>query len=130
MNQDPEGAASREARRKRRLLDENTCVVCGEDRNQVLERHHLAGRENAPELLVTLCRNCHGVETAALLDLGVPMSPPDTHVARVIAIVGGIGRLLITLGTALIAEAAFLVTLRVGLDADYPGWRERPWGSP
>jgi hypothetical protein len=34
------------------------CVVCNESNPHCLERHHIAGRKNADEIVI-VCRNCH-----------------------------------------------------------------------
>lgn len=53
-----------EARKQRRLralgCNEPRCAMCGEDRWQTLELHHVAGQAHDPTTIV-LCRNCHRV---------------------------------------------------------------------
>lgn len=39
------------------------CFACGETNADVLEKHHLEGRNNS-DRLIALCKNCHAVITA------------------------------------------------------------------
>lgn len=43
--------------RKRREVIERVCATCG--RRRKVERHHPAGRENAPDVTVVVCSGCH-----------------------------------------------------------------------
>ncbi len=130
MNPDPEGAASREARRIRRLGPNPSCVICGETRTPILERHHCAGRHNLDRLKVTECRNCHGMHTSQLRDLGVSMEPPQTLLDQVIAILSGVGKVLADMGARLMECATALVAFRAGLERAYPEWKLAIWAQP
>ena len=34
------------------------CTLCGESDNRLLEKHHIFGKNNSPEIML-LCKNCH-----------------------------------------------------------------------
>jgi hypothetical protein len=130
VNPDPEGAASREARRLRRLGPNPACVICGETRNQILELHHCAGQHNHAGLTVVECKNCHGMHTSQYRDLGISMDRPSTVLDQIIAIMSGVGKVLADIGRALMECGAKLVEFRAGLDRDHPGWAAASWAQP
>lgn len=78
---DPLGKALRKGRRQRRLGENPACVFCGETspealrrvKRKILERHHVAGIANDPQLTVVLCRNCHAKLTEGQLDHGLAL---------------------------------------------------------
>lgn len=56
----------KETRKQKRLerLGGNhpTCVICGEDRWQCIEEHHISGRAHGDDL-AKVCKNCHSILT-------------------------------------------------------------------
>jgi hypothetical protein len=54
--------------------------------DRLLEEHHIVGEAHDPDLMVTLCLNCHREITEGLAREGVSMHPErDTH--KLIALV-------------------------------------------
>lgn len=51
--------------------DNPRCVICGESRVECLERHHVAGRNHAPQEVI-LCANCHRCNSDPSADQSVP----------------------------------------------------------
>ncbi|HTT19588.1 MAG TPA: hypothetical protein VMG82_11605 [Candidatus Sulfotelmatobacter sp.] len=106
-DQDPRRTARRNARRKNRFGSNNFCLFCGysclesltqvsrrwlaangvaaELLNRLLEDHHAHGEAHDPDLLVTLCLNCHREITEGLLREGVSMYP-ETNVHKLVAL--------------------------------------------
>lgn len=93
----PIRTARRKAQREERLGGDSFCLLCGygclESLTQVtqqwleakgfnrdqlmrlLEKHHIAGEAHDPELIVTLCLNCHREITEGLAREGISMRP-------------------------------------------------------
>ncbi len=132
MTPDATGAASREARRQRRLGPNPACVRCGESNPRVLEIHHIGGEASDPDLTEVRCRNCHRLITTQHADLGVEMTAPETLLHKIIAMLGGIGTTLIAIGETLLGLAQQLHMLLVALDTDprFQGWRDLPAATP
>ena len=104
---DPRRTARRNAHRKDRFGSNNFCLFCGyacleslttvtrqwlEARgvpadllDRLLEDHHADGEAHDPNLIVTLCLNCHREITEGLLREGVSMYP-ETNVRKLIAL--------------------------------------------
>ena len=90
MRADPIGNDVRKLRRARRLGPGAACVICGEaNRDQLkrmsrslLERHHLAGRANDPELTVVVCLNHHARLSEAQRDSGVDLHEDPSRPRR------------------------------------------------
>lgn len=96
-DQRPIHTARRKAQRQDRLGCTSFCLFCGyaclesltsvsrkwleengvpKDRiDRLLEDHHITGEAHDPDLLVTLCLNCHRVITEGLAREGVSMLP-------------------------------------------------------
>jgi hypothetical protein len=96
-DQDPRRTARRNAHREERFGSSNFCLCCGyaclesltqvscrwlEENgipadllNRLLEDHHVHGKAHDPNLLVTLCLNCHREITEKLMRQGVSMRP-------------------------------------------------------
>ncbi len=69
----------REDRKQRkfwRLQDHKAvCMICGESRPTMLERHHLAGAKHHDDVVI-VCRNCHSELSDLQLDhLPIAISP-------------------------------------------------------
>jgi hypothetical protein len=93
-DQNPIRTATRKTGREERLGKHAFCTFCGyaclESLTQVsldwleargipigrfLEEHHIAGEAHDPDLMVTLCMNCHREITEGLAREGVSMRP-------------------------------------------------------
>lgn len=105
-DRDPIRTARRKFYRKDRLGADAFCLFCGyacleslthESRkwletkgvpkkylNRLLEEHHIIGYEHDPDLVVTLCLNCHREITEGLAREGVSMRP-QRNLHRLIA---------------------------------------------
>ncbi len=133
MEQDPIGNDARNARRERRLGADARCFLCGFAKpaaiftahRKVLEKHHVVGRANDPELTVILCLNCHAVMTEEYRAHGVSMRPGDI-LERVIAILRACSAFLPAVGDTCFRLATELQRFLAALDAKYPGWRDMP----
>jgi hypothetical protein len=106
-DKDPRRTARRNAHRKDRFGDNNFCLFCGygcleslttvtrrwletrgvstELLDRLLEEHHGHGEAHDPNLIVTLCLNCHREITEDLMREGVSMHP-ETNVHKLIAL--------------------------------------------
>lgn len=96
-DKDPIATDVRRRRRQRRLgTDHPTCDLCGYSGLEALtpvtsgwlkahgiERHHVVGKNNDPNLVVSLCLNCHRTATEGLARAGVSMRSESDPIARV-----------------------------------------------
>lgn len=94
----PIRTARRKAQREERLGRDSSCLLCGygclesltrvtqqwlqakgfytkQLNARLLEDHHIAGEAHDPDLLVTLCLNCHREITEGLAREGISMRP-------------------------------------------------------
>jgi hypothetical protein len=100
-DQRPIRTARRKSQREERFGSDSFCLLCGYgclesltrvtqqwleakgfDRGQLarlLEKHHVAGEAHDPDLLVTLCLNCHREITEGLASEGISMRPENDH---------------------------------------------------
>jgi hypothetical protein len=134
MSVDPVGDDARRARRERRLGPEAVCVVCGEEspelltrvRRSVLERHHVAGEANDPDLTVVVCRNHHALLTEAQRVSGIKLCRAADRVSleRLEAVLRGLADFFVMLAYALREWADELGRTIRRLDEGWPGWRE------
>jgi ribosomal protein L34E len=131
---DPIGADLTRVRARRRLPPGAVCACCGERdaevlraRESVLERHHIAGRVNEPDLTVVLCLNCHRRASTLVPNLGVDLQreqlPPSPE--RLVAMLRGSAAFLIQLAGALQARAKWLERVIAELDQNDSRWRDR-----
>jgi hypothetical protein len=96
-NQYPIRTARREALREKRLGKDAFCLLCGygclealtqvtrrwleskgvskDWMDRLLEDHHVVGEVHEPDLLITLCLNCHREVTEGVAHEGVSMHP-------------------------------------------------------
>jgi hypothetical protein len=136
VDPDPIGADVRRAKSKRAVGPEAACACCGE-RNPlalttvkagVLQRHHVAGRVNDPELEVVLCLNCHQLNTVAQMDFGVEFSrhARGAMPERLVSVLRGLAAFFDLLARRLVAWADGLAALTVALDGNFPEWRALP----
>jgi hypothetical protein len=104
----PIRTARRKVLRKARFASNNFCLFCGyaclesltrvtrrwleakgvprDFLDRLLEDHHSLGEAHDPELIVTLCLNCHREITEGLAREGVSMRP-ETNLRKLIALV-------------------------------------------
>ena len=107
-DQSPIRTARREALREDRLGGNDFCLFCGyaclesltrvtrqwletkgvprDLLDRLLEAHHILGEKHDPDLIVTLCLNCHREITEGLMREGVSMRP-ETNLRKLIALV-------------------------------------------
>jgi hypothetical protein len=107
-DQFPIRTARRKALREERLGKDAFCLFCGygclESLTQVsrkwlestgvskdwltrlLEDHHVVGEAHDPDLLVTLCLNCHREVTEGLAREGVSMRP-EKNISKLVALI-------------------------------------------
>src|SRR5205823_7462269 len=131
----PIRADARCARRRRRLGPDAACVVCGESdlvlltrgKRRVIQAHHVAGRRHDAELTAVLCLNCHARATEALERVGVPMRRAATTLERLIFSHRARAAFFRQLSDAELRNAAFLEQILAGFDAEFAGWRRKPW---
>jgi hypothetical protein len=133
---DPIASRRRHARRLAKLPPDAACLLCGETTpdalravsRTVLERHHVLGGANDPELVVALCRNCHAGLTEAQQRLGVELrrerigTLPELLVSAMRSLAG----LLFALAERLRVWADQLAALVDVLDQQHPDWRQLP----
>ena len=137
MPYDPLGAPGRKHRRRQKLGTEARCLGCGTAdpttlthiHRTLFERHHPLGEAHAPALTVTVCRNCHAQLSAIQLDDGVPLEPQPTVLERLVAVFQAFVSFLRGLAEVLLEWALRGMGLIVGMDADYPDWRAKPWAA-
>src|SRR4051794_35311089 len=97
---DPIGRDLSRVRAARRVPGGTGCVLCGQGDPElltqqpagILERHHLAGHVNDPELTVTLCLNCHRLMSARMPSHGIELDRGAqlTRLERSIGLVRGL----------------------------------------
>jgi hypothetical protein len=136
---DPIGTDLRRARRARKLAKDAACVICGQDDPEVLrrtnrtllEQHHLAGEANDAKLTVSLCLNCHRIQTALQPTMGIELQedPRRTDIERLVSVLRGLALFFETVASALMAWAETIAAHIGRLDASSPGWRQREAGA-
>ena len=92
--------AARVAKRLRKFGPNPVCCQCGNANVvvlvplestehakviNVLDAHHVVGRNHHPNLTVPKCRNCHAISTEALRAGGVPMQRQQSFAETLIA---------------------------------------------
>lgn len=66
---DHPGKSIRNKQRRRFLREVMACMICGYDKHeQILQIHHLNGKNNRPENLIKICPNCHRAIHCGLLE--------------------------------------------------------------
>ena len=130
MDRDPTRTAAREARRRKRLGPNPTCVRCGEDRPEALQLHHPASRAHDRARKSLRCLVCHAVVTEAQRRGGVELAPQRNPVQREIARHRALGVDNRDAGEAEDRAATRLEEFLAFLDHQYPDWPERweKWG--
>ena len=129
---DPIAADRRRARRCAKLPPDPACEFCGIDDVDLLEVHHVLGRDAAPDAVIVLCKNHHAKQTAlqhdqdALPPLGRG-SQPDSLLERLARALRSLAVFLHELAHTLAGYADRLLAFVEQLDVDVPGWRD--WGT-
>jgi hypothetical protein len=92
----PVRAARRETELRERLGSERPlCIYCGCSElvalrrvsHEILQEHHVFGRNHDLDVIVYLCRNCHALLHEGLLDAGVDLkrkTDPITQIATML----------------------------------------------
>lgn len=131
---DPISTDLTRARATRSIPPDAVCVICGERNREALkkvkasliERHHLGGRANDPNLTVYLCRTHHHLQSLRQVGVGMELEEDDPDrgtLEKVVSVLRGLALFFDQLALALTGWANRLVDLIEALDADLPGWR-------
>ena len=131
MTARPTGTTARHISRERRFGPDAACVRCGITtletlvpvRRNILEDHHICGRENDPSLTVPVCRNCHAIMTEGQQAAGVTFAEPPTLLHQIAAALASLFTMLHDLCHRGMDWAHNLTILAADLDTAYPAWR-------
>mgnify|MGYP001267516435 CR=1 FL=1 len=137
MSYDPLGPSRRRNHRRQKLGPDARCLSCGRSEPEVLirakqtlfEQHHPLGQAHEPDLTVPACMNCHAIFSAAQVDDDVRLDPQPTVLERIIAIFQAFVSFLGALAKILLEWVLRGLDFIAGLDADYQGWRTKPWAN-
>lgn len=131
---DPIGRDLSRVRAARRMSGSAACVLCGESDPEllgqqpagILERHHVAGHVNDPDLTVTLCLNCHRRMSARMPAYGVQLdrSLQLSRVERSIGLLRGLAVFCEQLAVSLMGWARQLEETVADLDDHDAAWRQ------
>jgi len=96
-------------RQKRKGKPSLCCAICGEDDPDVIEMHHIYGRNNS-DLVQPLCKNCHAKITREQNKLSPKTrsgnAPPEQTIAFELVSIGAwlnlVGTQLIDLGNEMV----------------------------
>jgi len=91
-------------------------------RRILLERHHVLGRANHPQLTIILCRNHHAIVTEFQRRGAVPTTLQTNPVDRQIASLGNVSALLQGMLDAVEESRTELEEFRAFLDASLSDW--------
>lgn len=135
-DENPIANAARRARRRARVPEGAVCLMCGEPdlgvlravERSLLEEHHVAGIDNAPDLIVYLCPTCHRKLHIRLLDLGLDFSCPENRLLLevIVYVLLGTSALFAEMAKLFAALAEALRAQIATLDVNFAGWRELP----
>ena len=92
MALDPVRNHVRKQRRKRKLGLEAKCIYCGYSKpeglltaaNNLLEDHHVFGKNHDPEVTATVCRNHHAEVSEGQRDAGADLQEKTLFLAPVV----------------------------------------------
>jgi len=131
---DPLGNRVRQEQRARQLPPEAACVYCGQDnpevlrraKRTVLNRHEPGGKANDPDLSVTLCLNCHELNTLRQAGFGVDLrrDPTRTMPEKLESVLRGLAAFFALLVDALMSWADKVSAFVEDLDANCDEWRD------
>jgi len=132
MRPNPIATATRHARRTQRYGEHAACVRCGISAletlvplpRRFLERHHVCGKANDPDLTVPVCRNCHAILTEGQNAAGVTFTTPPTVLHQIAAALCSLFSMLHDLSEVGMTWAHALTNLADELDIAFPEWRK------
>jgi len=93
-------------------------------RRILLERHHVLGQKNFPQLTIILCRNHHAIVTEFQRRGAVPMTLQTNPLDRQIASLGNVSALLQGMLEAVEEFRTDLEEFREFLDDRFPNWSD------
>jgi hypothetical protein len=127
-----------ELRRMRRLRelgsDDALCCLCGENdpatltrcRKTIMEKHHVSGQSNDPDMLVVVCLNCHRKATEKQRKFGVELCHGERNVLeKLLNVLKSLASFFQLLADSLLLWAQRLAEVISRLDANYPDWRKK-----
>jgi hypothetical protein len=127
---DPATADRRRASRRRRVGD-LVCLVCGEDRPEVIHLHHPITDAIDPEAVGPRCLNHHRLADLAREDAGLrARAVPTTWPERIVAADRALAAEMELLAAGLRDRAAWLERFLLSLDGDGIEWRRLPGVTP
>ncbi|WP_292463472.1 HNH endonuclease signature motif containing protein [Methanolobus sp.] len=89
-------------RNKKGKIPPTACVVCGEDDPEVIEMHHVEGRNNS-DWIEPLCKNCHSKITTKQNRVSPKARSSNASLQNLRAFnIISIGALVVELGNSLI----------------------------
>ena len=112
-------AMARRARKEEQLGEQPVCFRCGHDgfdallkvRAQVLEEHHVDGRNHDEDFTVIACRNCHAILHGKYTDAGVLLEVQRTPLGTLTQKLRARAELLLDLGEQFRRDAELLARL-------------------
>ncbi len=147
MDVDPVLTSVRQAKREQRLEHADHCAICGIRnievlrplnaksrkgralRKGILERHHVCGRRNDPDLVIALCLNCHAIFTERQLQEGLDLMAKNNILDRSIAQRRTFAVFLRDAATSVELDAEGLIKLKDWLDENHPSWADSVEGD-
>jgi hypothetical protein len=130
---EPIQSDARKARRLRRLGAKATCILCGQENPECLERvdrslledHHVVGMAIDPGLTVVVCRNCHASLSEGQRDAGIELrhDMKRSRLELLADVLDGLAILCEQLAPRLVAWADELRAVVTRLDRGFPEWR-------
>ena len=138
MEKDPIKNDARKAKREMRLGKDAKCAWCGIsnlesltlEKRSLIENHHVVGRANDADLVIPLCRNCHGVATEKSRQTGVSMKKPETVLHKTINVLRALGAFFSHLAQKCCEWASELSAFILALDKKHPDWAVIPEAQP
>lgn len=134
IERDPIGNDSRRRRQAAKLRPDPACLFCLERdpdclrsvKKTLLDGHHVAGKANDAETVVTLCRNCHAKVTAGMLRAGMQLWRDDGRSTpeKAAQFLFGLGLLFGMLMAACESWGTRLQAHVAQLDEKLPEWRQ------
>ena len=140
QKRNPAQTAARRARRARSLGATTWCVLCPPTNpvtdpmalhsvsrdalpSALFERHHVLGRRNSKEAMVTLCLNHHAIVHEGCLEGGADFTQQPTVLHVLDVVLRALAVFLRALAESFEQWGATIEPLIEQLDARYPGWR-------
>ena len=130
MSANPSAADRRQMARRRKVGDGVACVVCGENRPELIHLHHPVTDDLDPQAVGPRCLNCHRLADYAREDAGLQARAlPDTLPERAIAADRAVAAELRLLADGLCERAAWFERLLFALDGAGIEWRDLLMGG-